>query len=461
MSMLPPSAALALVLGVGGAIMIGRIVEGVNDRLLAASVRVIADTLAVEEGELTLDLPPFSLGMLENDSRDNVYYSVREGNRLVTGYGDLPTIERDPATATEIAYSYARYRDMPIRIAAVTRQVPRIAAPVTVQVAETMTARSLLKQQMLVGLVVLELVLLAATALLLPLAVRFGLSPLATVRDDMARRAPDDFTPLPLTHVPAELGRLVAAFNNLLGRLENAVQGMRSFTADASHQMRTPLSILQTHLSVLRREGLATATGQASLVDIETATERLRHLLVQLIALARAESTIASDVAPAERVDLVELVRKVAVEFAPAALKAEVDLVFEDPEQPIALRTVSALATELVGNLVDNAIRYNRPGGEVVVRFGRSSTQAFVVVEDDGPGIPAADREAAFARFRRFAGQQQPGSGLGLAIAKALAEAMGATVALESRDAGPGLVAKVVFPLVGEAARQERDLYDS
>jgi two-component system sensor histidine kinase TctE len=449
MALLLPAAGLALLLGVGGALMIDRIVEGVNDRLLAASVRVIADTLAVQDGELTLDLPPFSLGMLENDSRDNVYYSVRQGGELVTGYADLPRIAPEPAPSGEIAYAYSTYHDMPIRIAAVARRVPHVPEPVIVEVAETLTARSLLKQRMLIGLAVLELVLLAAIALLLPIAVRIGLSPLARVRDHMAHRRPDDFAPLPLAYVSTELSGLVAAFNNLLARLETAVQGMRSFTADASHQMRTPLSILRTHLSVLRKAGSDSAAGQASLADIENATERLQHLLVQLLALARAESATGPEAVPKESADIVELTRKIAVDFAPAALKMGVELVFEDPGDRVEVATAPALATELICNLIDNAIRYNRSGGEVVVRFAQSDSQVAVVIEDDGPGIPAPDREAAFARFKRFAGQQRPGSGLGLAIARALADAIGASIALRDRSSRPGLAAEVSFPRDG------------
>jgi two-component system sensor histidine kinase TctE len=452
-----PLAVLALLLGAGGALMIDKVVEGVNDRLLTASVRVVADTLAVDQGELTLDLPPFSLGMLENDSRDNVYYSVRQGDNLVTGYGDLPVVRLDGRPAGEVAYAYATYREMPIRIAALARRMPRIPDPVVVQVAETLTARSLLKQRMLIGLALLELALLAAIALLLPPAVRIGLSPLAAVRKHMADRRPDDFAPLPLAYVPSELGGLIAAFNGLLARVESAVDGMRRFTADASHQMRTPLSILRTHLSVLRSEGTASRIGQDSLADIETATDRLQQLVVQLLALARAESADQTTIAPRERTDIVELCRRLAVDFAPEALRSDVELVFEAPPQPLFVATVPPLAIELLSNVIDNAIRYNRPGGEVLVHFEQRDARIAVLVEDEGPGIPLAQREAAFERFRRLrSGQQRAGSGLGLAIVKALSDAIGASVTLNDRPSGTGLRAEILFPGAASAGQKGR-----
>jgi two-component system sensor histidine kinase TctE len=451
LALLVPVTVLALLLGVGGALMINKIVEGVNDRLLTASVRAIADTLAVEEGELTLDLPPFSLGMLENDSRDNVYYSVRNGRELVTGYEDLPVVQISPAAGGEPTYSYSTYRGMPIRIAALSRRVPRIDEPVVVQVAETLTARTLLKQRMLAGLAVLELVLLAAIALLLPLAVRVGLFPLTALTDHMRDRRPDDFAPLPLAHVPSELGGLVAAFNNLLARLDKAVEGMRRFTADASHQMRTPLSILRTHLNVVRTSGTSSPEGQASLADMESAAHRLQRLLVQLLTLARAESASEARLTGREATDIVELTQRIALEFAPMALKAHIELVFDTPKSPLLVSTQPALATELLSNVIENAIRYNKEGGEVLVGFADGGASVAVLIEDDGPGIPLSDREAVFERFRRLESHpQRPGSGLGLAIVKALAEAVGASISLREGHAGQGLLVEVSFPKAEE-----------
>ncbi len=239
-----PMAALALLLGLGGALTINNIVEGVNDRILGASARAIAETLALEDNEVTLDIPPSALGMLENDARDNVYYSVRAGSELITGYPDLPRVKRPPIDDGQIVYEYAQYREFPIRIAAMARQVPRVRSLVIVEVAETLDARQALRDRMLGALAILELLLLALLLMLLPIAVHWGLRPLEAIRRHMEGRRKADFDPLPLDHVPNELRSLIAAVNSLLARLDNAVQGIRRFTADASHQMRTPLDHL-------------------------------------------------------------------------------------------------------------------------------------------------------------------------------------------------------------------------
>jgi two-component system sensor histidine kinase TctE len=441
-----PMAALALLLGVGGAITINQVVEGVNDRLLGASARAIAETLALEDEEVTLDLPASALGMLENDARDNVYYSVWAGGELLTGYPDLPRIRQPPDSDGEMAFEYAQYRDYKIRIAAVARKVPRVEHPVIVEVAETLDARHDLRNRMLLALAALEVLLIALSLGLLPLAVRWGLRPLKRVLNAMETRREADFTPLPTDYVPAELRGLIGAFNGLLGRLDAAVRGIRRFTADASHQMRTPLSILRAHVEVLRSAELPEGTARQSVADIEAATTRLQRLLTQLLALARAEGARNAALARRQPADLAEIARAASLEHAPQAVKAGIDLQFDSPDAAVRVSTQPDLAGELIGNLVDNAIRYNREGGTVSVAVHGDGT---VTVEDEGPGIPPADRALAFQRFGRLAADRgRVGSGLGLAIVQALAESLAAEVELDDRGELPGLRVTVRFPAV-------------
>lgn len=445
-ALLLPTATLALMLGVGGALFIDRIVESVNDRLLETSARSIADTLAIEHEEVTLDLPPSAFGMLENDERDNVYYSVHVGTELLTGYSDLPRVETRRARADDTRFAYATYRGSSIRVAAVVRRLPRVDVPVVVQVAETLDSRSGLQRRMLAGLFVLEVLLIGPLFVLVPLAVRWGLLPLAEVRQGIDRRSPTDFTPLTLQQVPAELRAFVTAFNGLLLRLQEAMEGIRRFTADASHQMRTPLSILRAHLQVLRREGLQSAAGQASLADIDAATARLQRLLTQLLALARAEGNREGLARLARAVDLAALCRSVAEDYVPAALREGVDIQFE-ADGPAFVRTVEEFARELIANLVDNAIRYNRRAGTVWLRVVALAESRRIVVEDNGPGIPESMRAEVFTRFRRLDRDgPREGTGLGLAIVKVLADALEAEVRIGDGKDG-GLRVEIDFPV--------------
>ena len=444
-----PMILVALALGIGGALVIGGVVESVNDRLLGASARSIAETIALEEGSVTLDLPASALGMLENDERDNVYYSVSAGGHVLTGYRDLALVRQVPQSDGDAAFEYALYRGVPIRIAAVTRKVPRVGPLVVIQVAETLEARHALRDRLLAALSVLELVLIALFLLLLPWAVRWGLAPLSRVLSEIEGRQRADFTPLALEYVPHELHGLIRAFNRLLGRLDHAVQGIRRFTADASHQMRTPLTILRTHVDVLRKIPLAAGSQQQSVADIDAATRRLQRLLTQLLALARAEGSRDAVVVRRRSVDLVAVARNVALEYAPQAVRQAIDLQFDAPQGAVNVLTQQDLAAELIGNLIDNAIRYNRAGGTVEVRVSIVDGYGSVTVEDEGCGIAAADRALAFERFQRLGGEShQIGTGLGLAIVKALAEGLGAEVSLGDRAGRRGLRVEVLFPFL-------------
>ena len=440
-------AGLALVLGIGGAWGIEEAVESVNDRILSAAARAIADSLAVEKGRVTLDLPPSAFSMLEDTSRDNVYYNIRQGPRSITGYADLPQVAAPELGDGEISFGKARYRGTPVRIVAEARRLSTIRGLVIVEVAETLGARERISNRLLIGLALLEFVLIGVAVLLIPIAVRWGLRPLQLIRDEMDART-IDFTPLPLADVPAELRALVGAFNRLLGRLDSAVRGVRRFTADASHQMRNPLSTLRAHIAVLRSAEPGSQTAQNSIDDIDQATDRLRHLLVQLLALARADGADTVHL-PSLPIDMNALAQQIAADHAPKALRAGLDLRFDPSSQPAIVCANAELVTELLNNLIDNAIRYNDCGETVLVNVEHRLGSVCVSVEDDGPGIADEDRERVFDRFTRLdRSRAGPGSGLGLSIARSLAEALGAVIRMSAGTDGKGLRVSLLFDYV-------------
>ena len=444
--MVVPMALLAVLLGVGGAWAIQESVEAVNDRILGAASRAIADSLTVEDGEIALNLSPAIFAMLEDNARDNVFYSVRQGDRLITGYSDLPGIAPGGLNEQQVIFGKAIYRGVPVRVVAEGRRLPQMAKPVIVEVAETLGARERTARRMLEGLALLEAILIGLTVLLLPVAVRLGIRPVAQLGREMDERVASDLAPLPLSEVPKELQDLVRAFNRMLARLERTLQNTRRFTADASHQMRTPLSILRTHIALLRGATPGSQEASQSIEDIAHASARLERLLVQLLALARADSAEREKIA-CDTVDVNALAQTVAAEHVPDAIEGGIDLHFEgDPTCPVA-RSQDMLASELIGNLIDNAIRYNQPGGTIAVQVRQAGDHVLVAVEDDGPGIAPADRERVFDRFTRLEyGSSGSGSGLGLPIAAMLAKALGATLLLETAASGKGLRAEIRFP---------------
>jgi two-component system, OmpR family, sensor histidine kinase TctE len=449
-NLVAPAIVLAVVLGIGGMTLIHRVVETTHDRLLDGSVLAIAERVGVEDGELTVDLPQVALGMLESQSHDSIYYSVTYFGELITGYKDLSLSGFDQLKAGETAHRDGVYRGNPVRIGVQARQVYGRPGLVLVAVAETVQARRAVEREMLVGLAILEAGLIGLIAFLGWYAVERGLRPLGELKHEIDARGIQggpNLSPLDLSRVPQEALAPAIAVNSLLQRLDLAIELVRRFTADASHQMRTPLAILRTHLDLVRRLGSDTPAGQSALGEVDSAINRLERLIKQLIALARAdEQTIAQPVI--ENVDLNEIAFNVLSERAPQAFARDIDVQLDRFDGRAMIPGNGLLIGELLANLVDNAIRYNRAGGVVLVRTVVDPTAARVEIEDTGPGIPAAHRARVFERFYRVPMSNGPdGSGLGLAIVRALSDHLGAQIALAPGAEGRGLLVSVIFPL--------------
>ncbi len=442
-----PTAVAAAVLGIVGYLTISDSVESVNDRILGAASRAIAESLTSDNGRIQLDLSPAIFGMLETNSRDNVYYSIRHKDQVISGYKDLPTIASRVLKDTEVIFENAQYRGQDIRLVAEARRVPGIRDPIIIEVAETMGARERTTRRMLIGLVLLEGILIALMIFLMPVAVRLGLRPLISFSSDLDKRQASDLTPLPLRQVPFELQNLVNAFNGVLERLDGAVEGMRRFTADASHQMRTPLSILKAHITLMQRIGLKHPNAELSLNDIDLASDRLSNLLIQLLALARAEGA-ASARPSLTAIDMNAVAAGVVADLSLNADRQGIALHFVEWRGSALARSHALLAGELVSNIADNAVRYNRRGGSVYVAVIVESASVLVTVDDDGPGISIEDRARIFSRFTRLdRDNAASGSGLGLSIASALATALDAELSLNTGSTGKGLHVEIRFPV--------------
>ena len=444
LALLLPLSLAAIGLGVAGYWLIANVAERTNDHVLAGSLGAIAETVAVEDGEVTLDLPPAAFGMLENAERDNVYYRITRGRDVLTGYTDLPAFDPAVLRRDQVSFRYATYRGHGIRIAATLRRLPRIDQPVVVEVAETLDGRASLRHRLLRGLLFVEAALLGLVALLTIPALIWSLRPLTVLRRAVEARTDPvkiDFAPLGVVAMPRELLPLVTAFNRLLERLDTATSGLRRFTADASHQMRTPLSVLKVQLALANRGDEQARTD--ALHEIALATGRLERLLIQLLALARAqEDGVAT---PTETVDLREVATAVVLRWIDHAIEAGVEIRLEPDEGRFLVQGYRTLIFEMMSNLVDNGIRYNRPQGELAILLSRSDREVTLVIEDDGIGIPSADRERAFDRFVRLDPRpSREGSGLGLSIVRSIAARLDAVLQLTDGDRG-GLRVEITF----------------
>lgn len=285
------------------------------------------------------------------------------------------------------------------------------------------------------------LVILPLLGALVWLTVYRGLRPLTSVTRAVRARTPAALEPLPESGLPEEVQPLVHALNDLLGRLGRAMAAQKGFIADAAHELRTPLTAVQLQLEEARLAGTA-AEREAAFDDLQRGVSRAIHLVAQLLTLARQEPEVSQRAL--QPVDLSEIARLVVAEQTPLAMARQVDLGISDAVDSVIQGDQEALRV-MLGNLVDNAIRYSRAGGRVDVSVTHEDHRAMLTVVDEGPGIPVADRGRVFDRFFRGTELDAPGSGLGLAIVKSIADRHLATIRLDAGPGGHGLAVRVGF----------------
>jgi two-component system sensor histidine kinase TctE len=422
LALLIPLILSAALIGAGDAWVTRQVVDYTSDRLLAGSVRAIAESVTVENGKVRVDLPPWSLGLLDSPQRDSVFYSVRQSGRTLTGYSDLPDFDDGAIATLGPVFRTLAYQDRRVRQAAEAVRVPGVTAPVIISVAQTLESRTAVRKTLMTTVGLIEAGLVGLVALLIWPAARWSLRPLEGLRRRLAERSDardPDFTPVAVDDVPRELQPVVVAFNTLLGQLERSVDGVRRFTADASHQIRTPLTILKTHLTLLTRAKRSTS-DKASLADALEAVDRLQRLIEQLLAMARAEAAEADG---PQEADLATCVRNLVERWSKRADAAGARLLLEPADGPTWVPLAGALAEQILENLIDNALRYG--GGAVKLAIRSEPGFAILVIEDDGLGLPDGLIRRPFERFARGPHSEGLGSGLGLSIVKALATRAG------------------------------------
>jgi two-component system sensor histidine kinase TctE len=417
----------------------------VTDRALLASARSIAEAVRAEDGSMEAVIPPAALGMFETRYRDLVYYRVTNARGdLLAGYEALPP---PPAPVPEFQETYysARFRGEPIRLVAVAQPVPAPgrAGGVVVVVGETLHARDAMVDGLWVESALRQGVLVLIASVLAWFTLRRVLAPLLRLGKEVAARKPDDFKRFAVSSIHDELRPFITALNDHMERLGDQLNAQRRFTANAAHQLRTPLTLLYTQVQYALDK--AAPEDRADVIRaIAATTEQMTRLITQLMTLSRADSERGP--LHQEPVDLGALTRNILEDTAPLAVAHGVDLGFEDhSEGPSAIIGDAALLREMIVNLVDNALRYTPAGGAVTVTVAWAAGASVLLVTDNGPGIPAAERDLVFERFYRILGREAEGSGLGLAIVKEIVDGHNGSIVLRDPPAGPGLVVEVRF----------------
>lgn len=390
------------------------------DRELRNELVVISRQLTYSDGRVVLAIAEAGRQILVADELAEVAFQIRgTQNEVIDGDRELPGVEFQPDMEPERVYfrnDTLRHRD--VRVAYMYAQVRGMPGAVLVQVAETEEKRTLLASNIIGGVLAAQFLLLPLALLLVWFGLSKGIAPLEEIRRTIRERRLHDLSPIDPTDAPEEIRPFIDSINDLMRRLSMSMQAQQRFVADAAHQMRTPLAGLKTQAELALRQRDLEGIEQ-TMRQIAMGADRASRLINQLLALARAESHSPTGM---QRLDLRALSESVSRDWVAQARSKSIDLGFESTSASVMVDGNPLLLRELLGNLIDNAIRYTPAGGAVTVRLDARADAAMLEVEDNGIGIPATEQSLIFERFYRVLGTGSEGSGLGLAIVREIAE---------------------------------------
>lgn len=311
-----------------------------------------------------------------------------------------------------------------------------------IQTGERYDIRDELISQILSSTLSTLLISLPLLTLLIWMSVGRSFKPLQRIASDIVSRTSEQLQPLDTTKIPLEIKVLVEALNTLLIRLNQAFENERRFTADAAHELRTPLAGLKTQAQVAQRATNPKQRQQA-LQQIIIGVDRTTHLVSQLLTLARMDATITISLYP---VDLYELTSQMLMELMPQALDKGIDLGLENKATSYVILGNKDTLQVMIRNFLDNAIRYTYCDGQITVSLENLfPKQVTLRISDTGPGVPPEQRTRIFERFYRGDNQNIPGSGLGLSIAQRVAKLHQVDIQFEDLADSAGLCIRIDF----------------
>ena len=264
--------------------------------------------------------------------------------------------------------------------------------------------------------------------------VRREFVPVARLASSLDAQAADRPSPIDEAKLPSEVIPFVQAINRLLGRTNELINQQRRFIADAAHELRSPLTVLSVQAQNLRQANSLEAMRER-IAPLVSGIDRARQLTEQLLSLARTQAADGT----VSVVDVSALARELIAQCLPAAEAKGIDLGLEESGR-LSLWAAPGALRLILGNVLENAIKYTQPGGEVTLRLVNETEMAIIEVVDNGPGIPPAERERVFDAFYRMSGATSTGSGLGLAIVREAAKRLGGEVSLNEGPDSRGLV---------------------
>ncbi|MCL7941717.1 ATP-binding protein [Halomonas sp. ATCH28] len=362
-------------------------------------------------------------------------FQLWEEDRLVLRSASAPPA---PLTTLTEGYEDTRLEGHGWRVYALSNP----ERPLRVVVGEREDVRGELTRAVALRTLLPDLIGLPLLALLLWWAIGWGLRPLSRMAEQIRRRDPHTLQPLILQPLPRELETITGALNRLLERIRALRVREKRFIADAAHELRTPMAVLDLHAqNALAAED--PADRREALEKLRDAVARSTRLVTQLLALARLDPEEASPLT-GQPADLLVEVREALAKLSPLAAERGIELQLEaDEAADWGLSVEPGVIDTLIQNLAGNALQHSPEGGTVTVELAAGNDALTLAIDDQGPGIPAAERERVLERFHRLG--PGAGAGLGLSIVDRLLQRHGGNLRFDEAPGG-GLRVEVVLP---------------
>lgn len=419
------------------------------DRTLINSMDSLTSRLVFNGDRVSIEkLPKRTITILTHENKDDFVYELfsSEGELLTRDMG-LPNPPLAVPTGEMAGLRYEVIDNKVFRVASTRVSVPELKSGyLIIEVGETLNSRKEYRRKLLLGIVIPQMILLSLAVLAVWISIEKGIKPLRTIGELVQRRAPTDLSPIHEENAPHEVKSFLTALNGLFLRISADVEKQHRFAANAAHQLRTPLAGLKTYIELLEKSSVDQETLKM-LNQMGDGVDRIIRTVQQLLSLSRAEQN-DSLLQSYDVIDLNCVAENALTDAVLESIRLNIEVDLDHPETPTYIRGDAISLKELTSNLIENAIKYNSPGGHVSVVV-TNNENATLIVEDDGLGIPPEERPKVFERFYRMEkaiNLDVSGSGLGLSIVSEIARIHRATVRIDSGKNNKGTKFTVIFP---------------
>jgi len=422
-----------------------------NNRSLFRVALAVASAVSIEGDKLEVNSTQNIINLMQYEGYDEIHFGLFDQNRKWINGDKEITLPKNLPLSGRYTYFDTVFDKKPLRMVVFNYPLnnENYTFNVLIAVGETMHQRNSMNEDIVHFFLITQLLITILIIFAVNIAIKRGLISLEILKNLIESRHPEDTKKLEKNSVTKELQPIVTAMNDLLVRVQASVDEKKKFIENAAHQLKTPLAGLKLQVEdALKGDDLNYVRHALNLAS--QSARHLTRLTNQLLSLARAEFSNIDNTTKSpsfSTIDLVELIQEITAEWVPIAFDKNIDLGIQSEFTALTIQGNKLLLTELLNNLINNAIHYNPAETKITVKLEKTNNRPTLIVEDNGIGIPLQEQELVFQRFYRILGRNEIGCGLGLSIVKEIAFHHRANIVLTYADHQKkmGTVVKVFF----------------